>query len=113
MIGAGYVAAAAQLLSVLAVPMFLLPLWVLGAAITFRYPHVVGRSASQRAPADRALGGPQRVRPRFHDWRRVPSNHGRSGSGSCACWSSPGASPTPDEAVGCCPRGGLGPVLNA
>jgi len=38
MIGAGYVAAAAQLLSVLAVPMFLLPLWVLGAAITFRYP---------------------------------------------------------------------------
>lgn len=42
MIGAGYVAATAQLLSVFAVPMILLPLWVLGAAITFRIPHVGG-----------------------------------------------------------------------
>lgn len=39
MSGAGYVVASAQLLSFLSVPMLLLPLWVLGAAMTFRPAH--------------------------------------------------------------------------
>jgi len=53
MTGVGYVVASAQLLSFYSVPMLLLPLWVLGAAITFRPAHAAGTDGWSQPQADR------------------------------------------------------------